>query len=371
MQTMTELPAKLIPVLRAFGRLPKGEWETLRGGHINETLHLRLRSECGMMEDKVLQRLNTHVFPDPVGVMENITLVTAHLRSKGAATLIYDAAQDGRNFCRDQDGGFWRLCDYVPSVSYTSGAGPSVVEGAGEAFGAFQQHLSDFPAEKLHDTIPHFHDTPARFANLRQTIAAHPAGAMAVQPELNWLQSIEAEACHLCELQAQGKLPLRVTHNDAKIANVLFAPDTGHPLMVIDLDTVMPGLVAYDFGDAVRTAACAVPEDEPDTARVRLDLSVYEAFARGFLRQIAGSLTVREMETLSLGCFAVTVEQAVRFLDDHLQGDHYYRVSYPGHNLVRARCQIALAKDMQKHRGEMQAIAAGQVVSIEKGHSTR
>lgn len=137
MQTMTELPAKLIPVLRAFGRFPKGEWETLGGGHINETLHLRLHSECCVMEDKVLQRLNTHVFPDPVGVMENITLVTAHLRSKGAATLIYDAAQDGRNFCRDQDGGFWRLCDYVPSVSYTSGAGPSVVEGAGEAFGAF------------------------------------------------------------------------------------------------------------------------------------------------------------------------------------------------------------------------------------------
>lgn len=368
METMTELPARLHPMLRAFGlSTDDGQWETLSGGHINETLRLRVRDERGRLADKVLQRLNTYVFTEPEGVMENIARVTDHLRSKGASTLHYDAAQDGRNFWRDGEGGFWRMCDYVPSVSYESGAEPSVVEGVGEAFGEFQQQLSDFPSDQLHETIPHFHDTPARFANLYRTVAAHPDEAAKVQAELSWLQSAEAEACRPCGLQAQGKLPLRVTHNDTKIANVLFAPDTGRPLMVIDLDTVMPGLVAYDFGDAVRTAACTAPEDESDISRVHLSLPVYEAFAAGFLRRFAGSLTVEERETLPLGCFAVTVEQAVRFLDDHLQGDRYYRVSRPGHNLVRARCQIALAQDMHRHMREMQAIAAG----MKKGHAAR
>ena len=354
------MEALMASVCEAFGLDAAAcRWEELSGGHINRTLRVRCVGPEGTLRDLVLQRINTRVFRQPEEVMENIVRVTAHLRSRqpGALTLRYHPARDGRPFFRDAEGGCWRLCDFVPSVSYTSGASLRVVEGAGEAFGTFQQLLADFPADTLHETIPGFHHTPSRYEQLMQAAEQDAAGrASSVREELAWLQSVREEACRLCAMQVRGELPLRVTHNDTKIANVLFSEASGRPLMVIDLDTVMPGLVAYDFGDAIRTAACTAPEDERTLSRVSLDMPRYAAFARGFLSRTAARLTCAELETLPLGCLSVTVEQAVRFLEDYIRGDVYYRIGCPEHNLIRARCQIALAKDMQARLGEMEQV---------------
>ena len=232
-----------------------------------------------------------------------------------------------------------------------------MVRNAGRAFGVFQTDLSDFDSKELFETIPHFHNTTKRFENLAATVAADPCGKVAeVQEELDYLFSVKEMACRLTALWENGKLPLRVTHNDTKINNVLFDEKGDTALVVVDLDTVMPGLVGHDFGDAIRFAANYTEEDSPELEQVGVNMDIFRAFTEGFLEKTARALTQTELDTLALSSFVLTVELAVRFLDDYIQGSPYFKTDYPEHNLVRTRNQIALAKDMQKKMPEMEKI---------------
>lgn len=351
---------KLAAVGTAF-RLPGTlqSYTELKNGNINRTYKLNYTAvdAAGAENEKsyLAQKINTVAFRDPVGLMENIDRVTAFLRAKrpDAVSLHFHHIAAGENYLLEPDG-FWRLSNYVRSVTFNSGENLSVVRSAGEAFGEFQMLLSDFDAATLHETIPGFHDTRLRYAALKEAVRADRCGRLAeCKAEVEWLLSVEDTACTLTDLYRAGKLPLRVTHNDTKINNVLFDEETLKPLVVIDLDTVMPGLVGQDFGDAIRFAANAGGEDCENLSEVFVDMAVFGAFCDGFLSKTAKVLTRREIETLGISSFAMTCELAARFLTDYLCGDVYFKVKRERHNLIRTRAQVALAKDMQRHLPEM------------------
>ena len=313
-------------------------YEQIKVGNINRTYKVTLGDR-----DYLLQSVNTYVFKEPQKVMENIAAVTEHLNSP----LRFYPAADGRNFFEDESG-FWRLCDYLPSVTYSSLEDLSIVREAACAFGQFQQKLSDFPAASLHETIPDFHNTRSRFAALKAAAEADSFGRLAKCREVyDALLALEDEACTLTDLLNKGKLPLRVTHNDTKINNVLFDAE-GRALCVIDLDTVMPGLVGHDFGDALRTAANTEAEDSTALDKVAVNTEIFRVFTEGFLSVLAPSLTETEVDTLALSFLTLAAEQAARFLTDYLQNDVYFRVKHSEHNLERTRCQLALAQDVQR-----------------------
>ena len=227
--------------------------------------------------------------------------------------------------------------------------------------------MSDFDSSQLFETIPDFHNTRKRYEQLSDAVTADPVGRVAeVQEELRYLESVKELACRLTDLQMEGKLPIRVTHNDTKINNVLFDPDTGEDLVVIDLDTVMPGLVGHDFGDAIRFAANKCEEDCPDASKAGVDLEIFQAFADGFLAETADTLTRAEIDTLALSCLTLTVELSTRFLADYILGDPYFKIKSPDHNLVRTRCQIALAKDMQKNLPLMEQMVRDSLIAAHK-----
>lgn len=351
---------KLAAVGTAF-RLPGTlqSYTELKNGNINRTYKLNYTAvdAAGAENEKsyLAQKINTVAFRDPVGLMENIDRVTAFLRAKrpDAVSLHFHHTAAGENYLLEPDG-FWRLSNYVRSVTFNSGENLSVVRSAGEAFGEFQMLLSDFDAATLHETIPGFHDTRLRYAALKEAVRADRCGRLAeCKAEVEWLLSVEDTACTLTDLYRAGKLPLRVTHNDTKINNVLFDEETLKPLVVIDLDTVMPGLVGQDFGDAIRFAANAGGEDCENLSEVFVDMAVFGAFCDGFLSKTAKVLTRREIETLGISSFAMTCELAARFLTDYLCGDVYFKVKRERHNLIRTRAQVALAKDMQRCLPEM------------------
>ena len=333
-------------------------FEHIKIGHINQTYKVTFRQPEGDFRCYILQKLNTCAFKRPTEVMHNIDLITAHLRLKApdGVALYFHHTEDGKNYVID-GADFWRLCNYIPSVTYGSGADPVVLMGAAEAFGEFQRMLSDFDASRLYETICNFHNTPKRLEQLFADAEADPMGrAKEVREELSYLRSVAEDAGRLTRMQEAGALPLRVTHNDTKLNNVLFDRDSGKALAVVDLDTVMPGLVAHDFGDAIRFAANTAAEDCPDSERVCCDLEVFRTFAKGFLAKTGDILTPAEKDTLALSPFVLAVELSGRFLDDYLTGDRYFSTRYPGHNLVRARCQLALAKDFWRKQDEMSAI---------------
>ena len=326
-----------------------GDISLLSGGIINSTY--RVKSPAG---DYLLQKINTAVFPQPEALMENIALVTAQLRCQGEKTLNFRPTREGR-FWACVEGEYWRMCDFIPSKTYDKITREDLGVATGRAFGRFQAKLAAVDSRQLHETIPDFHNTRRRFQQLEDAIAADPAGLAAqVQPEIDFLRCVRDRACTLTDLQQAGKLPLRVTHNDAKIGNVLFCPDGS--LVVIDLDTVMPGLAAHDFGDAIRSGANTVAEDCPDWQQAHVNMEVFRSFAQGFLAETADTLTPPELDTLALGSLALTAEQAARFLADYILGSPYYKTAYPEHNLVRTRCQIALARDLLTHMEELEAI---------------
>lgn len=330
-------------------------FDEIKVGNVNRTYRVNFRSEDGTEKAYILQKVNTYVFKKPVEVMDNIDLVTSHIRERAPEkqALHFHHTKDRKNYLFDD--GFWRLFNYIPSVSYNVTENLHIIRAAGEAFGEFQMLLADFDAAKLHETIPNFHNTKQRYAKLIADAKLDPKGRLCeVQDEYNWLIGVKDKACRLTELYEAGELPLRVTHNDTKINNVLFDAETDEALAVIDLDTVMPGLVAHDFGDAVRFAANFVEEDCPDFSKAGVNLNIFRAFAEGFLHQTAKTLSEKEIETLSLGAFVLACELAVRFLDDYILGDPYFKIDYPQHNLVRTRCQIALAKDMLDKMQDME-----------------
>lgn len=333
----------------------------LKSGNINKTYKADFETE-GRFVSYIIQNINTYVFKNPEQIMSNVSGITGHIldklpeQRKERGVLHYLKAKDGKDYYIDKDGGFWRGYTFVPnSVTFNSFDDLSLFESAGSAFGEFHLLLADYDASSLYETIPGFHNTKQRYEHFLQTVKKDPAGrAEAVKSEIEFLLDHRKEAELLVDLCDKGELPLRVTHNDTKGNNILFDKDTKETLAVIDLDTVMPGLTAYDFGDAVRFGANYSDEDEPDISKTGLDLAKFEAFTKGFVGKIRSSATKTELETLADGAIVITLELAVRFLDDYLDGDNYFKLDYPEHNLVRARCQIALAKDMMQKKSVME-----------------
>ena len=313
---------------------------------------------AGRPSQFVLQRINTRVFPRPVELMENIDRVTAHLAQIAAGTgrraLQLVPAIDGRTWAADAEGNFWRMYRYIEGTRTVER-----IESAEQcfavarAFGEFQQQLTSLPPPRLHDTIPGFHDTPRRMAALRQAIAADSVGRVKLTgPEIEFACAREP----LAHVLLGAGMPERVTHNDTKINNVLLDAGTGEAVCVIDLDTLMPGLAVYDFGDMVRTATCPAPEDETDLEKVIARFDYFEALARGYLAGAGGFLTRTEKEHLIAGGKLITFEQGVRFLTDYLAGDTYYPVSREHHNLDRCRTQFRLVESIEAQERPMEQV---------------
>ncbi len=359
MNQIDNLDAKLSKVCDAF-RIP-GTYvshEEIKVGNVNRTYKVNFLQPDGSPKSYMVQRLNTYVFQKPIQVMENIDKVTEHIRQKNPSrkSLHFHHTHDRKTYVFDEED-FWRLFNYIPSVTYDACENMQVVRNAGEAFGEFQTALADFDAGQLYETIPNFHNTRKRYEKLEEDARLDPQGRLAqVQEELDWLISVKEKACTLTDLYTQGKLPLRVTHNDTKINNVLFDKESSQAIVVIDLDTVMPGLVGADFGDAIRFACNFVTEDCPQAEKAGVNMEIFQAFAEGFLMHTAQSLTPAEVDTLAVSAFVLAVELATRFLDDYILGDPYFKIDYPEHNLVRTRCQIALAKDMLVKLPQMEQI---------------
>lgn len=363
---MTEIEMKIKELAEKF-RLP-GELvsiSVISNGNINTTYDVKLCHE-GREGHYVFQKINMFVFKSPKKIMSNIEKITRHIADKleceGKSrdqVMHFFYTEDGKNYYLD-DNGFWRVSEYVHNtVTYNECDNLERLCSAGSAFGNFQNMLSDFDATTLYETIPNFHNTRSRLAVFFRHVNEDPCGRVdEVREEIEKIRSLRPLAQRLNELIDSQELPLRVTHNDTKINNILFDKDTDEAKTVIDLDTVMPGLVAYDFGDAIRSAANTAAEDEPDLSKVHLDLERFRAFATGFVGELKGSLMPIEIKTLALGAFTMTAELAVRFLDDYITGDQYFKTLYRGHNLVRTRCQLALATEMLDRMGEMNKIIA-------------
>ncbi len=342
-------------------------YEVIKTGNINQT-YLVTYSRDGEDKPYIIQRVNTYVFKNPEGVMQNIGRVTEHIRSKikesGVTAkrnvLHFLHTAEGKNFTYDDEGGFWRGYRFIDnSVTYNSSTIPTFMSEVGRGFGEFQKNLSDFDASCLFESIPDFHNTKKRFETLFATAAEDKFDRVKdVEKELSYLRNSYDLACSLCTMLENGELPLRVTHNDTKCNNVLFDLETDTALAVIDLDTVMPGLTAYDFGDAIRFGANNTIEDDPDLSKVYLDLNRYEEFVSGFIPPLKDSLTAKELETMHLGAYVMTAELVARFMQDYLNGDVYFKIDYPEHNLVRTRNQYVLAADMESKLDEMKAIVA-------------
>lgn len=333
-------------------------FEEISIGNVNSTYKVNYLCPDGTEKSYMVQDLNTYVFNNPVQVMENIDKVTEYIRQKHPekVSLHFHHTRDGKAYHLEENR-FWRLFNYISSDTYNVTDDLNVVRNAGEAFGEFQMMLGDFDAAQLHETIIGFHDTRKRYEKLMEDAKRNPLGKVSeVRKELEWLLLVKNKACSLTDMYRRNELPLRVTHNDAKINNVLFDKESKKALAVIDLDTVMPGLVGNDFGDAIRFAANYVAEDCPEYDKAGINMDVFAAFAEGFLEKTAKTLTQSEIDTLALSCFALTTELAVRFLDDYILGSPYFKTDYPEHNLVRARCQIALAQDMLVRMRDMEEV---------------
>ena len=361
-----KIARKLLSVGEAF-HLPGPffNYEEVTTGNVNHTYKVNYIRDDGTGMAKIkpylMQRVNTYAFKNPEMLMENIDLVTSFITEKfPKKTNLHFHHTDfsgGRcNYLQD-DNGFWRVSNYIDSVTFNNCDDMHVVRSAGEAFGEFQTMLADFDASKLYYTIPDFHNTKKRYETLLSDIKIAQKGRVSqVRDEVEYLVSVQKIACRMTEMFEQGLLPLRVTHNDTKINNVLFDEKTHDALTVIDLDTVMPGLAGHDFGDAIRFAANFVEEDCQTPEKAGVNLNIFWAFAEGFLSKTAKTLTQAEIDTMALSCFTLACELATRFLDDYILGDPYFKIKYPEHNLVRARCQIALSKDMLEKMDAMNAI---------------
>ena len=333
-------------------------YETIQVGNVNRTYKVNFIRADGSPKSYLIQNVNTYAFRNPDGLMSNIDKVTEHIRAKkpGQIALHFHHTADRATYVLDGEN-FWRLINYVPSVTYNTVSDVNIVRNAGAAFGDFQRSLADFDVNDLVETIPDFHQTRQRYKQFDEAVAADRAGRAAqVQEEIDFIESVKEQACRLTDMQLAGELPLRVTHNDTKINNVLFNPETNEPMVIIDLDTVMPGLLGHDFGDAIRFAANFVEEDCADSSKAGLDLTIFRAFTEGFLSETLQFMTEKEIQTLPLSCFVLAVELASRFLADYLNGDLYFTTKYPEHNLVRTKCQIALAKDMLGKMEDMEKI---------------
>ena len=331
--------------------------EVFGHGHINHTL--KLTTDTG--SEYILQRINTYVFKDPVRLMANVSSVTDFLRKKvddSRLALHFLPTFDGNYYLVDEKGQYWRAYDFVGGFCLDTPESDEDFYQSALAFGRFQELLADFPAETLFETIPEFHNTIDRYRQFKDSVAADPMGrAAGVKAEIDFLLEREELGGTLQKMREDGLLPLRVTHNDTKLNNVLLDKNTRKSLCVLDLDTVMPGLSLYDFGDSIRFGAATAAEDEPDASKMSMDLHLFEVYTRGYL-EAATTLTEREVAMLPMGALIMTLELATRFLKDYLVGELYFKTVFPEHNLVRARTQIKLVADMQSKWEDMNRIVA-------------
>ena len=334
-------------------------------GHINDT-KLVVYDDGGKEKMYILQRINHNVFKKPEELMTNFAAVTSYLRgiieNNGGdperETLNVIKTKDGENFFKSEEGEYWRLLNFISeSLSYDKVERPEQFYSSAVSFGNFQYLLRDFPADTLYETIPDFHNTPDRLKKFEAAVAKDVCGrAKDVKDEIKFVRDRVEFANTLEKAHAEGRLPLRVTHNDTKLNNILFDEKTGKALAVIDLDTIMPGYSVNDFGDSIRFGATTALEDEADLSKVNFDISLYELYVKGFIEGANGGLTEGELEMLPIGAMMMTFECGTRFLTDYLSGDTYFKTSRPGHNLDRARNQFKLVRDMEAKLDEMRAI---------------
>ena len=345
--------------------------ETLMGavrygsGHINDTFCLVCQPQEGKAIRFILQGLSLAAFPRQDELMENFIGVTTHLRKKIEAaggdvmreTLNLVPTRDGKPYYTDSNGKSWRLMPYVENTLCLQKATPELFEASARAFGRFQWLLADYPAETLHEAIVNFHNTEDRFAKFQAALEADKLGrAKEVEAEVKFVMDRKADCSVALNALREGKLPLRVTHNDTKLNNVLIDEKTLEGVCIIDLDTTMPGLSIYDFGDSIRFGANHSAEDEKDLSKVNFDIELYKRYTRGFLEGAKGGLTQAELDYLPWGAKLMTLECGIRFLTDYLDGDHYFRIHYPEQNLDRCRTQFKLVADMEQKFDEMTAI---------------
>lgn len=317
-------------------------------GHINETYLV----ECEYGTRYVLQKINKRIFTKPVELMENIAATTAYILSRTdnpRAAMHLVLTKNGKACYEDENGEFWRLYDYVPNtICLQKAESPKDFYYCGLIFGRFQGQLADFPAETLHEPIANFHNTRVRFRQLHAAMDVNFENRLETcKKELEFALARECEAGAIVDKIASGEMPLRVTHNDTKLNNILFDKTTRTPVCVIDLDTIMPGSSLYDYGDAIRFGASTAAEDEKDLDKVWCDMELFRTYTEGFLAGCDGSLTKLELEMMPMGAKLMTLECGIRFLADYLNGDTYFRVHYEGQNLDRARTQFKLVADME------------------------
>ena len=353
--------------------------ETLLGatrygsGHINDTFCLVCQPKEGKAIRFILQGLSQAAFPRQEELMENFIGITSHLRKKIEAaggdpmreTLNLVPTREGKPYYTDATGKVWRLTNYVEDTVCLQKATPELFEASARAFGRFQLLLQDYPAHTLHEPIVNFHNTEDRFAKFLAAVEADKLGRVKeVEAEIRFAMERKDDCSVAVGALRDGKLPLRVTHNDTKLNNVLIDEDTMEGICIIDLDTTMPGLSIYDFGDSIRFGANHSAEDEKDLSKVNFDIDLFKRYTRGFLEGAQGSLTDAELEYLPWGAKLMTLECGIRFLTDYLDGDHYFRIHYPEQNLDRCRTQFKLVSDMENQWAQMHKIV--KEISVKK-----
>ena len=350
-----EFPATLLGAVR-YGQ-----------GHINDTFCVLCQPQEGDCIRFILQGLSSAAFPHPEELMENFVGITSYLRDKVIAAggdpmreaLSLVKTKDGKDFYTDANGKVWRLMPYVENTDCLQSATAELFEASARAFGRLQYLLQDFPAETLHETIVKFHDTENRYAKFLAALEADKLGrAKDIPQDIQFVLDRKEDCSVALQALRDGILPLRVTHNDTKLNNILIDRETGEGVCVIDLDTTMPGLSINDFGDSIRFGANHSKEDEKDLSNVNFDIELYEVYTRGFIQGAQGGLTPAELEYLPWGARLMTLECGIRFLTDYLDGDHYFRIHYPEQNLDRCRTQFKLVKDMEEQFDAMAAVVA-------------
>ncbi|MEF9940341.1 MAG: aminoglycoside phosphotransferase family protein [Clostridium sp.] len=334
-------------------------------GHINDTFRVYTKAADGEHQ-YILQRMNKDVFKDPVALMKNIVGVTGFLRDEIIKeggdplreTLNVIPSTTGESYYLDSRGDYWRSYLFIDhAICYDAVEKPEDFYQSAKAFGRFQRQLSEYPAEELSETIPNFHNTPVRLDTFRQAVKADVCGrASSVEKEIKFVLDRSDEAGIAMNMLKEGTLPLRVTHNDTKLNNIMIDDTTGEALCIIDLDTIMPGFSIFDFGDSIRFGANTVAEDEPDVSKAGLSLPLFDIYTKGYLEGCKGSLTEAEVKMLPMGAKLMTYECGTRFLTDYLQGDTYFKTTRDNQNLDRCHTQFALVADMEKKWNEMQKI---------------
>lgn len=352
---MTDIDPKLAAIVDQFAIEGDVKGITAYGdGHINVTFLINADQHR-----YILQKMNTDIFPDTVHLMRNIELVTAYLRSKNQETLDIVPTKDGASYIENEEvDGAWRIYKFIEgTISYNLVPNADVFRESGAAFGEFQNFLAGFDASQLTETIAHFHDTPSRFRDFKAALEADKMGrAETCKPEVDFFLAHEDQYSRIMDGLADGSVPLRVTHNDTKLNNILMDAKTGKARAIIDLDTIMPGSMLFDFGDSIRFGASTALEDEKDLDKVHFSTELFRAYAEGFVGKVRDSITDKEAELLAFAGNMMTMECGMRFLADYLAGDTYFATKYPEHNLVRARTQIKLVQEMEQKADEIRAI---------------